>query len=87
MNSVFEVDPGATRFDKAFHFIQVGNFTRLETLGIMQHKTRILRRNNWFVDIAYPVLFIGGACSPFIWLGASKCIVAVQMTCTPLGRY
>jgi hypothetical protein len=58
VNTVFEIDPSATRFDKAFHFIQAGNFTRLETLGIVQHKTRILLRNNWFIDIAYPVLFM-----------------------------
>lgn len=58
MNSVFEIDPSATRLDKGFYFHQVGNFTRLETLGIMQHETLILRGNNFFVDITYTMLIM-----------------------------
>jgi len=58
VNSLFEIDPSATRLDEVFHLIQVGDFTRLETLGIMQHKTRILGRNNLFFDIAYAMLLM-----------------------------
>ena len=58
VNSVFEIDPSTTRLDEVFHLLQVGNFTRLETLGIMQHKTRILRRNNLFIDIAHAMFLM-----------------------------
>src|ERR1700720_382482 len=30
---------------------------------------------------------IGGTCFPYIWLGTSKCIMAVEMICMQLGCY
>jgi len=58
MNSILESHVFTMRLEEAFHLLQVRDFARLETLGIMEHKTRILRGNDFGIDIAYSMLLM-----------------------------
>ena len=58
MDSVFESHVTAMRLDKTFHLPQVRDFAWLETLGIVEYKTLILRGNDWGINIAYSMVLM-----------------------------
>jgi hypothetical protein len=58
MNSIFESHAFITRSDKVFHNLQVRGFAWLETLGVMEHKMRILWGGDFDIDIRYTVFLM-----------------------------